>query len=210
MTIFKRRGFFRKNVILSRLKGFVGRLVALTIVAASLVFLSGIPSEQAAEARTQEKQSKLKLQSVTVADVDAESVAHLLTIPLKNLDGTESRISDNQDKIIIVNFWASWCTPCIEEMPDLEKIHQEFSGVQVIGYSVDTEQNIRRFLSKVPVSFPILIGEPTAISLMRKLGNPSGGLPFSLIFVPEQGLAYKIIGQVNTAELKAKLVEMGA
>lgn len=180
------------------------------MVAASLVLLSAMLPEQAARAQAQAKQPTLKLQSMTVAEVDAESVEHLLTTPLKSLDGKESRISDNQGKIIIVNFWASWCAPCVEEMPDLEEINQEFAGVQVIGYSVDTEQNVRRFLSKVPVDFPILIGEPTAISLMRKLGNPSGGLPFSLIFSPEQELAYKIIGQVNTAELKAKLVEMGA
>ncbi|CAM5199594.1 TlpA family protein disulfide reductase [Oligella ureolytica] len=94
-------------------------------------------------------------------------------------------------------------------MPDLEAINQEFEGVQVIGYSVDTAQNIRSFLTKVPVEFPILIGEPTAISLMRKLGNPGGGLPFSLVFAPDAELSYKIIGQVNTEELRAKLVEMG-
>ena len=210
MAILKRGAFFSKKVLLSRFKRLVGRIVALTVLAVSLVLFGVITPKQVVAAQTQAAQSKQKLQAATILDVDAESLAHLLTTPLKDLDDKESRISDYQDKVIIVNFWASWCAPCVEEMPDLEEINQDFAGVQVIGYSVDTEQNIRRFLSKVPVDFPILIGEPTAISLMRKLGNPSGGLPFSLIFTPDHELMYKIIGQVNTVELRAKLVEMGA
>ena len=207
MAILKKRAFFTKEALLGRIKSLVGRIVTLSVVAASVVLISTMAPEQIVAAQSQ---VKLRLQPTTVADVDAESLAHLLTTPLEDLEGQESRISDYQEKIIVVNFLASWCAPCVEEMPDLEEINQEFAGVQVVGYSVDTAQNINSFLANVPVDFPIFIGEPTAISLMRKLGNPSGGLPFSLIFAPATKLSYKIIGQVNTEELRAKLVEMGA
>ena len=205
MAILKKRAFFTKEVLLGRLKSLVGRIIALSVIAGSVVLISAMSPAQLVAAQSL---TKLRLQAATVTDVDAESLAHLLTTPLEDLVGYESRISDYQDKIFVVNFWACWCAPCVEEMPDLEAINQEFEGVQVIGYSVDTAQNVRSFLTKVPVEFPILIGEPTAISLMRKLGNPGGGLPFSLVFAPGAELSYKIIGQVNTEELRAKLVEM--
>ena len=207
MAIFKSRKFFSKEGLIRRFKSVVGRIVTLSIVAAGFVLIDTMAPEQMARAQTQ---AKPRLQAMSITDVDAERLNHLFTTPLKDLVGEEHQISDYRDKIVIVNFWASWCAPCVEEMPDLEGINRNFDKVQVIGYSVDTEQNIHRFLSKVPVDFPILIGEPTAISLMRKLGNPSGGLPFSLVFAPDHKLAYKIIGQLDVEELRAKLVEMGA
>ncbi|MDO5666975.1 MAG: TlpA disulfide reductase family protein [Alcaligenaceae bacterium] len=207
MVIFKKRNFFKKHIVLGKLKGWVGKIVSLSLLAGTAVLISSIVPQTASFAQAQ---GNLKLQAITVADIDANSLEHLLSTPLQNLGGTEVRISDYQDKIIVLNFWASWCPPCIEEMPDLEAINNDFKEVQVIGYGVDSEHNIRRFLDKVPVDFTILIGEPTALRLMRQLGNPSGGLPFSLIFSPGAELAYKIIGQVNTEELRAKLVEMGS
>src|SRR5699024_2838730 len=102
MAILKRRAFFTKKVLLSRLKSLVGRIVALTVVAVSLVLLSVSAPEQTIRAQAQASQSKLKLQATTVANIDAESLAHLLTTALKDLEGKESRISDVQDKIIIV------------------------------------------------------------------------------------------------------------
>ena len=207
MVVFKKRALSYKSIILARLKSLIGRIVALSVVVASAVLLSSVAPAHLALAQIQ---SGPKIQETAVSEIDEASLAHLLSTPLASLDGSESRISDYQDKIIVLNFWASWCPPCVEEMPDLGQIHQDFSSVQVIGYSVDTEANVRRFLDKVPVDFPILIGEPTALRLLRQLGNPSGGLPFSLIFAPDAELRYKIIGQVNTEELRDKLVEMGA
>lgn len=177
------------------------------LLIATLVLVTTALTHDLAIAQTQNNK---KLQTLSIADIDADSVTHLLQTPLLDLEGKEQRISDYQDKIILLNFWASWCAPCVEEMPDLEELNRDFDNVQVIGYSVDTEQNIRQFLEKVPVNFPILIGEATSISLMRKLGNPTGGLPFTMIFDVDAELGYKVIGQVNIEEIKAKLEEIGA
>lgn len=207
MVIFKKRNFFKKQRVLDKLKGLVGKIVSLSLLTGAALLISSVSPQSVALAAPSKA---LKLQAISVDEIDAESLAHLLRTPLANLQGGETRISDYQDQIIVLNFWASWCPPCIEEMPDLEKVHKDFEGVQVIGYGVDTAQNIRRFVDKVSVAFPILIGEPTAFRLMRHLGNPSGGLPFSLVFAPGAKLVYKIIGQVNTEELGVKLVEMGS
>lgn len=207
MVIFKKRVFFKKNIVLDKIKGWIGRIVSLSLAVGTIALISSLAPQQEVFAQVG---SGLKLEAVVVDDIDAESLEHLLSTPLKNLEGQENRIIDYQDKIIVLNFWASWCPPCVEEMPDLEEINKDFENVQVIGYGVDTEKNIRRFLDKVAVDFPVFIGEPTALRLMRQLGNPSGGLPFTLIFAPGAELGYKIIGQVNTEELRAKLARMGS
>lgn len=207
MVIFKKRAFLKKHSLLDKLKGWIGKIVSLSLVAGTAVLISLTVPEQVVFAQAK---NNTKLQQTTQSDIDAESLSHLLNTALQDLEGNTSRIIDYRDKIIVLNFWASWCPPCVEEMPDLEAIDRDFEGVQVIGYGVDTESNIRRFMEKVSVEFPILIGEPTAIRLMRQLGNPSGGLPFSLIFAPDTELVYKIIGQVDAEELRAKLTEMGS
>lgn len=206
MVIFKKRVFFKKHSVLDKLKEWIGKIISLSLVASTTVVISSTVPSQMVFAQVN---NDVKLQRTTLSDIDAQNLEHLLNTPLLDLEGKASRIIDYRDKIIVLNFWASWCPPCVEEMPDLEKIDRDFEGVQVIGYGVDTESNIRRFMEKVSVDFPIFIGEPTAIRLMRQLGNPSGGLPFSLIFARDTELAYKIIGQVNAEELRAKLVEMG-
>lgn len=207
MIIFKKSILGKKNLFLNRLKGLIAKIVSLPVIAAATVFIATPWDGQAAFAQ---QSSRLKLEAMTAEAVDAESLQHLLSTALVNLEGEELRISDYQDKVIVLNFWASWCPPCVEEMPELAAIDKDFEAVQVIAYGVDTEQNIRRFIDKVPVDLPILIGEPSAFRLTRQLGNPSGGLPFTLIFAPGVELAYKIIGQVNAEELRHKLAEMTA
>ena len=204
MIILKRGFASKKSRFLTRLKGLVAKLVSLSVMAASALVMTvalGLPSSPV-------QATPLKLQPFTAAEVDRESLAHLLNTPLMNLAGEAIRISDYQDRVIVLNFWASWCPPCVEEMPDLAAIHQAHESVQVIAYGVDTEANIRHFVDKLALDLPIVIGEPTAIRLMRQLGNPSGGLPFTLIFAPGAELKYKIIGQVNAEELRSKLAEM--
>lgn len=207
MVIFKKRDFLKKQKLLDKLKDWIGKIVSLSLVATTVALIGSTEPGQVAFAQSK---NDLKLQAISLDDINAESLEHLLTTPLRDLAGNTHRISDYGDKVVVLNFWASWCPPCIEEMPDLQQIDNDFDKVQVIGYGVDIEQNIRRFLNKVTVDFRIFIGEPTAIRMMRQLGNPSGGLPFTLIFTPDTQLAYKIIGQVNIEELRKKLAKLGS
>ncbi|CAM5199599.1 TlpA family protein disulfide reductase [Oligella ureolytica] len=96
MAILKKRAFFTKQALLGRLKSLVGRIIALSVVAGSVVLISTMSPAQLVVAQSQ---TKLRLQEATVTDVDAESLAHLLTTPLEDLEGKESGIVATKTKL---------------------------------------------------------------------------------------------------------------
>src|SRR5690606_32949219 len=103
-------------------------------------------------------------------------------IELPDLDGRATTLASLQaGRTMLVNVWASWCGPCIEEMPELERFAtaQGATGVQVVGIALDDEVNVRDFLGKIPVSYPILIDAPGPADAGVRLGNPRGVLPYS-------------------------------
>lgn len=81
-----------------------------------------------------------------------------------------------QNRLVLVNFWASWCPPCVAEMPALDQLSQDLAQRQVIfiGVGIDSPSNIREFLLKTPVSYPIVIGGMEGSQIGKSLGNTQG------------------------------------
>jgi len=90
------------------------------------------------------------------------------------------RLQDFRGKPLLLNFWATWCPPCIEELPLINAfyVNQKARGWQVIGLAVDRPAAVKGFLQKTPLNFPIALAGTTGGELATKLGNPSGALPF--------------------------------
>ncbi len=86
-------------------------------------------------------------------------------------------------KVVVLNFWATWCPPCVEEMPELDELYPELQGknVELIGIAIDSPSNVREFLQKTPVNYPIVLAGMTGTELGKALGNKQGGLPFTVI-----------------------------
>ncbi len=121
------------------------------------------------------------------------------------LDGGQLPLASLRGKPLLVNFWATWCPPCIEELPLLSRFYEEnqASGWQLLGLAVDQLEPVKRFLARTPVSFPVAMAGLSGVDLTRQLGNEAGGLPFSVVFDAQGKLRHRKIGQVKPADLAA-------
>lgn len=122
-----------------------------------------------------------------------------------DMDGKTFAMRQWLGKPVVANFWATWCPPCVKEMPDLEAMHTKLKGVQFLGLAVDVTSNVRTFSEKVHVSYPLLMLGHGGISLMRPLGNTSGGLPFTVVFDAQGRVAHRVLGQIKPQELEQML-----
>ena len=119
-------------------------------------------------------------------------------------EGKPANSDDWRGKILVVNFWASWCPPCVEEMPTLDKIAQEYASknVLIVGIGIDSPSNIREFLEKTPVSYPIVIGGLEGSNLAKQMGNSQGALPYTVIVNQNGKAVFTKLGKISEEELK--------
>ena len=125
-------------------------------------------------------------------------------LELPDLAGRPTTLASlHSGRPLLVNVWASWCGPCIEEMPELQRFAaaQGASGVQVVGIALDDAVNVREFLQKVQVSYPILMDAPGPADAGVRLGNPKGVLPYSVLVSADGRLLKQRIGPFAHGEI---------
>jgi thiol-disulfide isomerase/thioredoxin len=125
-------------------------------------------------------------------------------------DGGKLALADFSGKPLLLNFWATWCPPCVKEMPVLDRFAQEqrSAGWQVVGLAIDKIDPVREFLAKHPVRYPIAVAGLDALEWLRSLGNVGGGLPFSVVFDSSGALAQRKLGEVSPQELAAWVISV--
>ncbi len=137
-------------------------------------------------------------------------VADLLAHRFSDLSGQPRRLAEWEGKALVSNFWATWCAPCREEMPLLDAAQQQYGrrGLQIVGIAIDNADNVRRFAASVPIGYPLLLAEASAVDLMRKLGNASGGLPFTVLLDRSGRLFERKLGPYTGPDLAAGLAHL--
>ena len=118
-------------------------------------------------------------------------------------DGQVLRLADFRGKPLVLNFWATWCTPCVEEMPLLNSFFQENQSKswQVVGLAIDQPSAVKRFLKQYPVNYPIGMAGLGGTELVKKLGNPEGSLPFTLVLNAKSELMVQKLGKLSSQEM---------
>lgn len=149
----------------------------------------------------------------TVADAPAasvpasEAVAQLLSTPLRDVDDKPQTLASYKGRVLVVNFWASWCGPCVAEMPELVQLHDTYQskGIEFVGIGVDSRQNIQNFLKRVRVDYPIFVSGFGGADLARSLGNTAGALPFTVVIDANGVVRSTKLGQITPSELRKTL-----
>lgn len=136
---------------------------------------------------------------------DSNNLARLMAASLPDLDGKPQALAQWRGKVMVVNFWATWCSPCLKEIPEFVRMQEKLGkqGLQFVGIAVDNPVNVREFAIKYRMNYPVLIGEMDAIELARAAGNELGGLPFTVIVDRKGQLLGTELGGLNEQKLTA-------
>jgi thiol-disulfide isomerase/thioredoxin len=137
-------------------------------------------------------------------DPDEQAVQALWALTLATPSGAQMPLAPFRGRPLVVNFWATWCPPCVKEMPELDRFAQAFAARdwQVVGIAIDQPGAVQKFLQQTPVRFPIAVTDTAAgLALIRGLGNADGGLPFTLHLRADGTLARRKLGPTTFDEL---------
>jgi thiol-disulfide isomerase/thioredoxin len=130
-----------------------------------------------------------------------------LDFALPDLEGYARRVTDWRGNPLLINFWATWCPPCREEIPLLKRAQERHraNGLHVVGIAIDSEEAVAAFHRSVRFNYPVLIGEIDALGLLPAYGNPAGGLPFSVLLDAGGHIVHRKFGPYQETELEALL-----
>jgi thiol-disulfide isomerase/thioredoxin len=119
--------------------------------------------------------------------------------------GGSVRAQSWQGKPVLINFWATWCPPCIEELPLINDFYlkNKANGWQVVGLAVDKLASVQSFLQRLPLDFPVGMASMSGTELGRNLGNLTGGLPFTVVLDATGTIAQRKLGRVSADDLRS-------
>jgi thiol-disulfide isomerase/thioredoxin len=119
------------------------------------------------------------------------------------LDGRAVALRDFRGRPLMINFWATWCPPCVEEMPLIDRFYQRIGPdkLHILGLAIDHKEAVAQFLQRTPVHYEIAMAGLEGVDLTKKLGNTAGALPFSVFFDGDGALRHRKLGELNESDL---------
>jgi thiol-disulfide isomerase/thioredoxin len=147
------------------------------------------------------------------ASLIPQPLAVLSSLPDFTLTDLEGNPRDSRGwagKILVLNFWATWCPPCRRELPAFIELQQELGGkgLQFVGIAIDSPEAVRDFAESMAFNFPVLLGDEQAIAMSRRLGNRHQGLPFSVIFDRDGKVLHTQAGELTPEILRDKIAHL--
>lgn len=181
--------------------------IPLPILLFGLMFLAGYAGFFAFQFAHDPKPEEQAVGSISATDM------LMIGLPrpdfeLNDLDGNPHKISEWDGKIIVLNFWATWCPPCKKELPSFIELQNQYAeqGVQFVGLAVDTPENVRSFMNEIPLNYPNLISETEAMKIGSIYGNQIGALPYT-VFINRAGkIAYSHNGEIQKTEAERIII----
>ena len=140
-------------------------------------------------------------------DGSADALALLMAQSMPDHAGQPFAMSSLRGRVLVLNFWATWCSPCVEEMPELAELHREISpgNGAVVGIGIDSAQNIAEFARKTPYPYPLLVAGVGGIELARGFGNRIGALPFTVLVSAQGQIVGRTMGRIRLTEIRERV-----
>ncbi len=150
--------------------------------------------------------SGLFAQSFFNKEIKENMTTPVLEFSLYDTEDKQRSVSEWQGKIRIVNFWATWCPPCLKEIPEFIELQNEFKdkNLQFIGIAVEDKQTVIDYLKTIPINYPMLIAGDEGVTLSKQLGNIIEALPFTVFINPQGQIIYRHPGELS----KEKIMEI--
>lgn len=128
----------------------------------------------------------------------------MINFTLPELDGKKHALEEWRGKVIVLNFWATWCPPCREEIPLLVKLQKKYGedGLQVIGVAIDNKTAVMLFRQSAGMNYPILMGDDDTLQLLARYGNSTGSLPYSVVIDRTGSIVVRKLGPFTDIELE--------
>lgn len=156
-----------------------------------------------------------ELPSAALPGEDVTAPAALVGQPrpdfsLADAAGNPVAAADFDGEAVLLNFWATWCAPCVEEMPMLSRLHDDFAGrgLQVVGIAVDEPARARSFADGLGLDYPLLYGQGEAMLVGRRYGNASGMLPYSVLIDAGGVVRWTHLGAVSREQLERQIAAL--
>lgn len=138
------------------------------------------------------------------------SAAPFYTASLVDTSGAKTQLTQYRGKIVVLNFWATWCPPCREEMPELSQLHDNYQSknVVVLGVAIDEIAAVNAYLQTSPVTYPILLSENENMDLAMQLGNEQAVLPYTVIIDADGNVIDTFLGRISLELLEKSLQKL--
>jgi thiol-disulfide isomerase/thioredoxin len=145
------------------------------------------------------------------AQTTSDAAVEPTTLPFDTLSGDRRAITDWTARYLVVNFWGTWCAPCMREIPVFMRLQQQLQdrGVQFLGVAVDDAEAVREYVAKVAINYPILLGEQQALLLNRQLGNENGALPYTVVLNVDRKVIHRQLGEWHEEDAERLLTDLG-
>jgi thiol-disulfide isomerase/thioredoxin len=134
----------------------------------------------------------------------------LYKLTLPDAKGVAQALGQYKGKATLVNFWAPWCGPCVQEMPELSALAagEEGKKLQVIGIGIDSATNIAEFNDKFKITYPVFVAGMAGTELSRSFGNAAGGLPYTVLIGADGQVKKTYLGRLKFDELRKDLATL--
>jgi len=131
----------------------------------------------------------------------------LMAVRLADLEGRQQSLDQWRGKVLVVNFWATWCAPCREEIPAFVRLQEKYrtDGLQFVGIAIDQPEKVQAFSREFGINYPVLLGGIDTVEISRQAGNRIGALPFTLVLDRNGLIVSRELGKARETELETRI-----